>query len=267
MANPAGILPPIFLMACPTMNPAPRTRLVALPLLIAALLTAASNAAHAAAESSASAERMYSHTAAQGDTLLGLASRYLSKVSDWPVVAKLNGIADPRRIPVGTTVRIPVSLMRREAAPAVIAALSGKVDVGAAPAALNASVKEGDAIRTGDDGFVTLRMADGSTLTLQSRSALKLKTARQLVNTGGIGDTQVRLDSGRLETRVARQRGPAARYEIETPTSNLGVRGTVFRAASDGGSRSQTEVTEGRVAAVSSDPKFAKEVGVDAGFG
>lgn len=211
--------------------------------------------------------RLYVHEAKQGDTLLGLASRYLLRVSDWKVLEKLNAIGDSRRIPVGTKVKIPVELMRTELTPASVVRATGKAELGANNLAANAVLKEGDAIRTGDDGFVTLRLADGSTLTLQPHSVLKVKTTRQLVNTGGVSDTQFKLDSGRLETRVAKQRGDAARYEIETPTSNMGVRGTVFRVGSDGSAKSQSEVTEGLVAADSTDPKFPGAVTVAAGYG
>ncbi|MBL8519140.1 MAG: FecR domain-containing protein [Betaproteobacteria bacterium] len=238
-------------------------------LLLAGVLSALLSPAHAAtpAKPSADAQRMYVHEARNGDTLLGLAARYLIKPGDWQKLEKLNQIANPRRIPVGTKVRIPVDLMRTEQAPATVLRTTGKAELGGAALAPNTVLKEGDTVRTGEDGFVTLKLADGSTIALQSRSQLKVKTTRQLVNTGGVGDTQLRLDAGRLETRVAAQRGPAARYEIETPTSNMGVRGTVFRVGSDGAAKSQGEVTEGRVAADSTDPKFPGTVAVSAGFG
>ena len=211
--------------------------------------------------------RMYIHDAKHGDTLLGLAARYLIRPADWKTLEKLNAIADPRRIPVGTQVKIPVELMRTEFAPATVLRATGKAEVGNAGLAPNTVLKEGDAIRTGENGFVTLKLADGSTMTLQPRSQLVVKTTRQLVNSGGVTDTQLRLENGRLETRVAKQRGSAARYEIDTPTSNMGVRGTIFRVSTDGSSKSQSEVTEGLVAAASVDPKFPGTVDVAAGFG
>jgi hypothetical protein len=207
--------------------------------------------------------RVYSHTAVQGETLLALANRYLKRAADWPQIAKLNNVADPRRLPVGKVVSIPVALMRTEYVPARVLAAGGKAELLGASLMAGAALKEGDTVRTGDDGFVTLQLADGSTLTLQSRSALKVNTTRQLVNTGGVTDQAFRLDNGRLETRVVKQRGPAARFEIETPTSNMGVRGTVFRAGTDGAKVAVTEVTEGRVATSAA----GRSIDVDAGYG
>lgn len=239
-----------------------------LPILLVSSLPAWT--IQAFAESAPAGERFYFHTAVQGDTLLKLAHRYLNRVADWPAIARLNRIADPRRIPVGTVVKIPVEMMRTEVVAARVIASGGKAELSGGAPALNMALKEGDTLRTGDDGFVTLQLADGSTLTLQSRSQLRIKSTRQLANTGGVGDHRFGLDHGRLETRVTRQRGPAARYEIETPTSNMGVRGTVFRVGTDGAKVAQTEVTEGRVVAASAGsgaPAVATAVEVGAGFG
>jgi hypothetical protein len=115
----------------------------------------------------------------------------------------------------------------------MVIASRGKVDLDGQPARVGAAIGEGAAVRTGADGMVAIKLADGSTITVQSKSAIRLETARQFANTGGVSDSVIRLDAGRLETAVARQKGPGSRYEIRTPTSNMGVRGTVFRAAAD----------------------------------
>ena len=63
----------------------------------------------------------------------------------------------------------------------------------------------------------------------------------------------MKLESGRIETGVAKQKNSGARYEIRTPTSNMGVRGTMFRVGADeSGKRGQGEVVEGLVAVTSS---------------
>jgi hypothetical protein len=260
-------MPPFDLNLPNTMTPKPIFRALALCATLGVFPFGSLAHAAPASKPASAAARMYVHEAKQGDTLLGLAARYLIRPGDWKTLEKLNAIADPRRIPVGTQVKIPVELMRTEFTPATVLRATGKAELGSAGLAPNTVLKEGDAIRTGDDGFVTLKLADGSTMTLQPRSLLKVKTTRQLVNTGGVADTQMRLENGRLETRVAKQRSLAARYEIDTPTSNMGVRGTIFRVSTDGAAKSQSEVTEGLVAAPSLDPKFPGAVDVAAGFG
>lgn len=213
-------------------------------------------------------ERHYVYATARGDTLVALADRFLLKRGDWQLLQKINGIARPDRIPVGTQVRIPVSAMRADPATATVIAARGKVDVDGQSGIVGAAVKEGATVRTGDDGMVAIKLADGSTITVQSKSAVRLETARQFANTGGVTDSVVRLDAGRIETAVARQKGSASRYEIRTPTSNMGVRGTIFRAAADAdGKREQSEVIEGLVGIASTTAAAAGPIALAAGFG
>lgn len=235
-----------------------------LPAIIAALVFSA--AAHA------EPLRFHIYHAVQGDTLIKLASHFLVNKNDWQTLLKHNELKDPNRITIGTAIRIPVAAMRTELTPAVVTAIKGRVESGAQPVVSGANLREGDTIKTGDDGFVTLKLADGSSITVQAKSILRIERTRQIMNTGGSMDSVLRLESGRLETRAAAQKGPAARYEIRTPTSNMGVRGTVFRVAADEyGKKGQGEVTEGLVAVESSSGETAREsvkpLGLAAGFG
>lgn len=192
--------------------------------------------------------RLFSHTAENGDTLIKLAKRYLVRQDDWQIFEKFNVVKNPRQIPVGTVIKIPVSAMRTDPASAEIIATRGSVSVGAGALSRGSKIKEGDRLITGDESFVTILLADGSTLTVQPKSSLHMETARQLVNSGGVTDTVVRLETGRVEANVVKQRNAGARYEIRTPTSNMGVRGTAFRAGADvSGKRGQVEVVEGLV--------------------
>jgi hypothetical protein len=210
--------------------------------------------------------RLYGYRTQPGDNLMRIASRFLLDTSDWKSLQQLNNIKNPHAMQQGSVVNIPTNRMRTVSAPAKVVAVQGMANTNGNPAQLGASVKEGDRLTTGDNGFVTIQLADGSTLTVQSKSAVKVENARQLVNTS-VGDSIVRLESGRLETTVAKQRDAASRYEIRTPTSNMGVRGTVFRVAADeSGIRAASEVLEGRVAVSSIDPSAAG-VALTQGFG
>ena len=211
--------------------------------------------------------RFHIYRTVEGDTLTKLAKRFLVNQNAWQIFLKENAIAHPDRIPVGTSIRVPVGVMRTEPAPAVVTVTKGKVESSARGVVAGQVVAEGDTLSTGDDGFVTLKLADGSTITVQSKSTVRLESARTYANTGGVSDAVVRLESGRLETRAAPQKGPAARFEIRTPTSNMGVRGTIFRvAADDAGKKGQSEVTEGLVG-VTSQSSSGAGVRLDAGFG
>ncbi len=214
--------------------------------------------------------RFYIHSAERGDTLLKLANRYLLNKSDWQLFSKFNTIGNPRAIPLGSKIRIPVSAMRLDLAPIEVIAATGSVTSGAGSILPGREVKEGDKLRTGDDSFVTIKLADGSTLTVQPKSIIRLELARQLANTGGVTDTVVRVDSGRVETSVVKQKNAAARYEIRTPTSNMGVRGTLFRVGADeSGMKGQGEVVEGLVAVsgTTTAPAGTGRLALSAGFG
>ena len=234
------------------------------PLLILAVMVFSTGAL-------ADAPRFYVYQAVQGDTLIKLANRFLSNKHDWQTLQTHNALKEPNRISVGTAIRIPVVAMRTEPAPAVVMASKGRVESGAETVTSGMKLREGDAIKTGDDGFVSILLADGSTIAVQAKSILRIERARQLTNTDGVLDSIVRLDSGRLETRAARQKGSAARFEIRTPTSNMGVRGTIFRVAADEtGNKGQGEVTEGLVGVESASTDAAapsKALGLAAGFG
>jgi hypothetical protein len=229
---------------------------------------AAKKDANVSARNAASpdAERMYVVKAAQGDTFLRMANRYFTNRKNWAPLAKHNPGMDPMRIPVGASVRMPVSAMRADVAGATVLAASGDARSDGAMLTAGQTVKEGNKLTTGEDGFVTIRLADGSTITVQSKSAAALERTRTLANTS-VGESVVRLESGRLETAVAKQNA-AARYEVRTPTSNMGVRGTVFRAGADSaGTKAISEVVEGAVGLASSRDTPAAGIALNAGFG
>ena len=217
------------------------------------------------------ATRYFAHTAASGDTLIGLADRYLIEKKNWQSIQNENKIANPRFIKPGTEIRIPIALMRSEPATAKVIAVQGSVEGTAGAVEKGAVLNEGAGIKTGENGSVTLQLADGSTIIVQSKSQVKLEVARLLANTGGVPSTTVGLLSGRVESSVEKRKNQGARFEISTPTSNMGVRGTRFRVSADeSGKVSRGEVLEGVVAvgsttsSVSSSPK---PLDLGAGFG
>ncbi len=223
----------------------------------------------------ASDARMYTYTTVQGDNLRRIAKKQLLNGTDWRLLQKTNALKNPDVIAVGSRLKIPVDAMRME--PALVKVLSTKGIVGGATNPNSDAIKagavlnEGAKISTGDDGFVTLQLADGSTLTVQSKSSVRLENIKQFANSNGVTDSVIRLDSGRVETTVATQRNSGARYEILTPTSNMGVRGTVFRVAADSaGTRASSEVLEGLVVVaalnINAAAKYA-DVALNQGFG
>jgi hypothetical protein len=224
-------------------------------------------ASASALASAQQATKYFTHTAKLGDTLIGLADRYLIDKKNWQSIQNQNKIPNPRRIKPGTEIRIPIALMRSEPATAKVIAVQGPVETTTGALEKGAVLNEGAAIKTGENGFVTLQLADGSTIVVQSKSQVKLEVARVLANTGGVPSTTVGLTSGRVESSVEKRKGQGARFEISTPTSNMGVRGTRFRVSADeSGKVSRGEVLEG-VVAVASAAATPKPLDLGAGFG
>jgi hypothetical protein len=214
-------------------------------------------------------DRFFEHSAVSGDTLIGIANRYLKEPAKWQPLQKLNSVADPRRIKPGSKIRVPIDMMRTEPAPVRVIAAEGPVESAGGKLAVGATVSEGSQIKTGENGFVTLQLADGSTIAVQSKSQVKLDNARLLANTGGVQSTRVSVQSGRVESSIRKPQGSPSRYEISTPTSNMGVRGTRFRvSADDGGKTSRSEVLEGVVGVAGASAAVASnELALAAGFG
>lgn len=210
---------------------------------------AAPAAAHA--RSPRAAPVTVSYVAQPGDTLYDMAARYLRDVRDWRAVAKLNRIDVPHRLRPGTSLRLPVALLRREPLVARIVAMCGPVarlfgNAPPMPAAVGMSFGEGDAISTGPDGFATVELADGSHLSLPPRSTVEFGTLRRTVLT----ETTVRvfkLKRGELDSEVTHAKHQDDRFEIRAPSIVAGVRGTRFRVQSDA-TAAEVEVLDGAVA-------------------
>lgn len=187
------------------------------------------------------------YTARPGDTLIGLQKQLLAAPFGWKGVMLHNRIAEPRRIPAGTAVRIPESWLRVEARSARVVGLHGEATLNGRPLALEDQVPPGALLRTGEASFVTLRMPDDSRLTLQPESEARLEKLQGFAGLAG-QSAQIHLERGRVENTVAAQRGPAARYRIRTPSANVSVRGTEFRVGADAADgHARAEVTGGEV--------------------
>lgn len=233
------------------------------PLALAAALMLGT-AAPAFAQAPAEPEHV--HVSQRGDTLIGLGRRLLIEPSAWREVARLNRLANPDRLPVGTRLRMPLRLLRTEALLATVTSASGSVTDGSqAPVAAGATLAEGGTLATGPDGSATVRLADGTLLRLQPGSQLRLDQARRIPAAEATRGA-VQLQGGRVDVQVVpASAGGRAGFEVRTPQGVLGVRGTEFRAQTDGaGGASRGEVLTGRVAVSGA---AGSERAVEAGFG
>ncbi|MBK3786911.1 LysM peptidoglycan-binding domain-containing protein [Paraburkholderia aspalathi] len=168
-----------------------------------------------------------------GDTLYAIAARYLRDPRDWAALSRLNRIPAPRRLAAGIGLRLPAARLRQEPESARVIAASGPVEhaCGTAPYTPLSSgmiLGEGDRVRTGLNGFVTLELTDGSHMTVPQNSLVGIGRLRQTVLTGAT-DRVIGLQQGEVDSEVTHAAKKDDRFQIRSPSVVAGVRGTRFR--------------------------------------
>lgn len=216
------------------------------------------------------------YTVRKGDTLDALARAWFPAPGALKRVQRLNRIANPRRMPTGQRLVVPRSLLADEPGTATVESLTGPVMIeiagrqGAARA--GAILREGAVIRTGPSGFVSLRLADQSAITLPSQSTVRIARLRRVLMTGAVERTFT-AESGRVRVLVTPMTERGSNFEVRTPLTVAAVRGTSFRVNFDpAASVATTEVEEGKVGFASAADDAgrrlpASDVLVTAGFG
>lgn len=229
----------------------------------------------------APAESEFVYLARPGDTLISIAGQMLAQANDWPKLQSLNKIEDPKRLQPQQAIRIPIALLKQEPANATLLNSNGAVTFTHAntPAGANnlqagSALPEQSQITTGQNGFVSVRLPDGSTLNIPPASTVQLEKLRRYQATPAY-NTQVLVQQGRVETQVAKQ-APSSRFNINSPLAIAGVRGTAFRVQFDPETKStRTEVEEGKIGlSANTTPHSTKkiktatpELNLTAGFG
>jgi hypothetical protein len=192
------------------------------------------------------------HTVQPGDNLYDLAQRYLDDPKQWNQLQRLNRIAHPRRLLPGSQLVIPAALARPEPASAEVLHVAGPASVQSGPQAsatalaAGARVNEGAQIDVGEDGFVTLRLADGSVVRLAAGTQVRLRELRH-APAPGHAQSGLDLERGRVDATVKPLPSPRSRFEVRTPRAVGGVRGTTFGVAVDGGGDLIGDVREGAI--------------------
>jgi len=199
-----------------------------------------------------------------GDTLIAICRDLCGDPARWRELKRLNRVADERRLRPGSTLRIPLDWLPRSPAQAVIERLNGTVEIDGRPAAAGAILVEGARLATGARSAATLRLADGSIVTVQPESVVTLERLRAIEQARAI-EALLRVDRGRVDNNVPGPRGPGARFEIRTTTAVAGVRGTRYRVA-ETGDATLTEAVTGEVG-VTGSAGGTPPVAVRAGFG
>ena len=226
------------------------------------------------------------YVTAPRDTLTSISERFLASASRWPIIQAANRILDPHKLIPGQTIFLPSKLL--SGVPQSARTLQVLGDVWVANERTRSGLDSqslawhrllplqdigpGSLVRVGPSAFATLQLPDKSTVSLPAGSVLGLDrlcwSPAALVHT-----VRIRLDQGRIETRVAPQHS-GSRFEVTTPLAVASVRGTEFGIeivkgngtdANDDAKRSMiADVTEGRVEVTSKQARV--NVNIDQGI-
>jgi hypothetical protein len=210
------------------------------------------------------------YTTRQGDTLMDISQQFTGTTRNWSAIGERNKISNDRTIPIGTLIRIPLTLLPDEESEAKIVAMAGSPVIrppkgNDTAATIGTILKEGTEIRTGKSGFMTLALPDESRISIPSNSAVALSKLRKTRFTSS-PRTEVSVLEGKVESRVTSLVSNKGRFEVRSPLAVAGVRGTHFRVGvTDGGTAS--EVLEGGVAVGMAATKKSPQTLVGAGKG
>jgi len=158
-----------------------------------------------------------------GDTLIGLGRRLLVEPARWRELQARNTVRQPTRMPTGIALHIPRAWLKQEVEQATVVSVSGEASRDGGAVKPGDVLAQGTQLTTRGDGFLTLKLADGSLVTLDPNSALTLERLTRYPSAAGQRDTLLHLQSGRVETRVQPQ-GKAGRFQIRTPVAVSAVR-------------------------------------------
>ncbi len=114
------------------------------------------------------------------------------------------------------------------------------------PLAVGQALTEGARIRVPEDGYLRLRLADGSVVSVLAQSDVELRRLRRRGSTSG-PETVIQMHRGKVESDVRPGDGRRV-FEIHAPGAVASVRGTRFDVAIGDGGQVSTAVTEGTVA-------------------
>lgn len=211
----------------------------------------------------------WTYSARPGDTIWDIAQKHLIDFQLWDELRDLNNIQNPRRMPPGTRINIPLAWLKVDAANAAIETVTGTAqiirgaDQSTAAAEVGNMLNVGDKLTTGDNANVAVRFEDQSLITIEPNSIMHFDRLT-LFGDRLMVDTSLRLEEGASNARVGRTTGPASRFEIFTRQAISAVRGTEFRTATSSAEKQmQSEVSEGQVSLAAA----GEQVELNAGFG
>lgn len=189
------------------------------------------------------------------DTLLSLVSQYMQGPDALQQIVQYNNLRNPNLVPVGYQLKIPRQLIRYIPSEATVHRLNCRnisriENDNSVPLQTGDKLLEGHIVRIPAGCQLAVVLEDQSVMRMMSGAMIRFKVLRRNMLEHS-PEVRVELMDGRMEVDVPRKRQAGdAPFEVRTPNSVAGVRGTEFRVAFDARQRnSQVEVVTGVVSA------------------
>ncbi|MFT0545347.1 FecR domain-containing protein [Allopusillimonas ginsengisoli] len=238
-----------------------RSVAVAVAATIAAMLLPAP----ASAQPAGAQGENFIYLAQPGDTLGGVAQRFTETTGNWRTLQTLNNVSEPTQLQIGKAIHIPFSMIPEAPSQARVLHVQGTVTLDGRQLSIGDSVDEAGVIVSGDDSYATLQLEDGSTMSIPAGSSMNFERLRVFQGTR-LTDSIIHINDGGLESQVAPEKTGVGRFEVRTPVTITGVRGTELRVRA-GSQGSQTEVLEGRAELTTSGQQHQRKAALHAGQG
>ena len=184
------------------------------------------------------------------DTLIGLCQKYLVNPEKWPQVSRLNHLPDSNRLSPGQKIVVPVALLKGVPMDGTVTLLAGKAFSQLANSSewrslqVRDIIKEGSSLKTAENSSLEISFEDGTSFLLRENSLLTVKASKK----GLLHFLRVlRLESGKIISRVKAATGKDSRFEIETPSALAAARGTHYRVAVDDQGTTRAEMLESQI--------------------
>jgi hypothetical protein len=184
------------------------------------------------------------------DTIWSISNAYLAENYSWIDLIRFNHLQRANQVVPGATLLIPLNWLKLQPAPAIAISVTGEALLKRSQQSSWVTLEENFYLHVGDTiktfkGSVLVRFADESVLRLEQDTVLIFNRLTQF-GKSGMTDTGLRLEKGRVSTKVKPNRENGSRYEISTPSAVAAVRGTEFRVDADN-KGTDLEVIEGVV--------------------
>lgn len=200
--------------------------------------------------------KFWIYTVRNTDTLWDITLKY-SHVRYWRKIQRLNNIKQPRQVPPGTKIKIPLQWLNIQNAQLKVIEVEGGPTVRyqnnlPEPVKVGAFLKSGSTLITQEKENALLEFEDDSRILIKENSEVVFDSLLAYNNTG-ISDSRIFIKHGRTENFVNPNKSNiGTHYQITTPSAVMAVRGTEYRVkVSEDQEVSHSEVLKGKMIAAS----------------